>query len=188
LTEPTPFGVYVHVPFCRHRCDYCAFATWTDRHHLVDDYVAACRAHAREVLAGGPPASSVFFGGGTPSLLTPGQIDLVLSAVPRTAEAEVTVECNPETVDAGLLAGYAAAGVNRLSFGVQSMSEEVLAGLGRRHDPESVHRAVGAAAGGGGGAPAATTSTSSSAGPARRRTPGRRRSSRSWTSIPRPPM
>jgi putative oxygen-independent coproporphyrinogen III oxidase len=144
-TVSEPFGVYVHVPFCTSRCDYCAFATWTDRFHLVDDYVSACVAHARATLAGGREATSVFFGGGTPSLLSPGQIEAVLDAVPRHASAEVTVECNPETVDPAKLGDYRAAGVNRLSFGVQSMVPAVLGRLGRRHDPESVHRAADAA-------------------------------------------
>src|SRR4051812_8284561 len=61
------FGVYVHVPFCRHRCDYCAFATWTDRDHTVDDYLAACRRQIERAAPALPPVTSVFFGGGTPS-------------------------------------------------------------------------------------------------------------------------
>lgn len=137
------FGVYVHVPFCVSRCDYCAFATWTDRFHLVDEYVAACVVAGRSVPR---PATSVFFGGGTPSLLSPAQLESILSALPLAPGAEVTVECNPETVDRPKLAGYAAAGVNRLSFGVQSMVRHVLDSLGRRHDPASVARAVEAAA------------------------------------------
>jgi putative oxygen-independent coproporphyrinogen III oxidase len=142
-----PFGVYVHVPFCTRRCDYCAFATWTDRFHLMDDYVRACETElGRAASEGMPLASSVFFGGGTPSLLPPAHLERLLVAVPRRAEAEVTVECNPETVDADKLAGYRHAGVTRLSFGVQSMVPHVLAALGRQHDVPSVARAVGAAA------------------------------------------
>ena len=140
---PSPesvFGVYVHVPFCSRRCDYCAFATWTDRHHLHEAYTAACVAELG--AAGLAPASSVFFGGGTPSLLPGEQLAAILAAVPRRDGAEVTVECNPETVTAGLLATYRAAGVTRLSFGVQSMAPHVLASLGRPHDPASVVRAV----------------------------------------------
>lgn len=139
------FGVYVHVPFCVSRCDYCAFATWTDRAHLADEYVTACAVAARRQVDGSRPATSVFFGGGTPSLLSPGQLDTVLSAIPRADDAEVTVECNPETVDSAKLAGYRQAGVNRLSFGVQSMVAHVLRGLGRRHDPAAVLAAVEAA-------------------------------------------
>jgi putative oxygen-independent coproporphyrinogen III oxidase len=139
-TEPA-FGVYVHIPFCASRCDYCDFATWTDRGHLVDDYVAACiRDIERRVL---PDATSVFFGGGTPSLLETRALTSILDAIPRAPGAEVTVECNPDSVDAAKLRGYARAGVNRVSFGVQSMRAHVLAALGRTHDPANVERAVG---------------------------------------------
>ncbi len=135
------FGVYVHIPFCAARCDYCDFATWTDRAHLVDDYVGACiRDLERQAL---PDANSVFFGGGTPSLLDAPQLTSILDAIPRTREAEVTVECNPDSVDLRKLRAYRAAGVNRVSFGVQSMRAHVLLALGRTHDPDNVARAVG---------------------------------------------
>ncbi|MHB1535751.1 MAG: radical SAM family heme chaperone HemW [Acidimicrobiales bacterium] len=137
------FGVYVHVPFCGRRCDYCAFATWTDRSHLIDDYVAACVKELERAEL--PPATSVFFGGGTPSLLTPDQLAAILGAVDRAEDAEVTVECNPETVDGVRLSGYGGAGVTRLSFGVQSMVPGVLAALGREHDVGAVQRAIAAA-------------------------------------------
>lgn len=137
------FGTYVHVPFCVHRCDYCAFATWTDRSHLMDAYAEAC---ATEVARAGLPAStSVFFGGGTPSLLPAGLLARILGAVALAPGAEVSVECNPETVDTRLLEAYRRAGVTRLSFGVQSMIPSVLAALGRQHDPAAVRRAVEAA-------------------------------------------
>ncbi|MDA8048278.1 MAG: radical SAM family heme chaperone HemW [Actinomycetota bacterium] len=144
--EGRAFGVYIHVPFCVSRCDYCAFATWTDRHHLTDPYVEACVVAAGRQLSSERPATSVFFGGGTPSLLDPSAIEQLLAAVPVVDGAEVTVECNPETVDRVKLAGYRRAGVSRLSFGVQSMVPHVLSSLGRRHDPRSVLRAVEAAA------------------------------------------
>jgi putative oxygen-independent coproporphyrinogen III oxidase len=135
-----PFGVYVHIPFCASRCDYCDFATWTDRAHLVDDYVAACiRDIEHRAL---PDASSVFFGGGTPSLLDAHSLTAILDAIPRAADAEVTVECNPDSVDLAKLRVYAARGVNRVSFGVQSMRPHVLAELGRTHDPDNVGRGV----------------------------------------------
>ena len=139
------FGVYVHVPFCTHRCDYCAFATWTDRFHLADDYVLACVVAAGRQLADRPAATSVYFGGGTPSLLSPAAIGSILDAIPRASGAEVTIECNPDTVDPAKLAGYRRAGVTRLSFGVQSMQPHVLAALGREHDPAAVSTAVAAA-------------------------------------------
>lgn len=137
------FGVYVHIPFCASRCDYCDFATWTDRAHLVDDYVDACiRDVDRRDL---PAATSVFFGGGTPSLLAADQLVRILDAIPCARGAEVTVECNPDSVDERKLGAYARAGVTRVSLGVQSMREHVLAALGRTHDPVNVVRAVGAA-------------------------------------------
>jgi oxygen-independent coproporphyrinogen-3 oxidase len=89
-----------------------------------------------------PAASSVFFGGGTPSLLAPHALATILGSIPRLPGAEVTVECNPETVDAEKLHGYREAGVTRLSFGVQSMVPHVLRGLGRQHEVFSVRRAV----------------------------------------------
>ena len=138
------FGTYIHVPFCVHRCDYCAFATWTDRGHLMDAYVAACITEVGRACL--PPSTSVFFGGGTPSLLPGEALAGVLSSIELAPGAEVTVECNPETVDEALLAAYRRAGVTRLSFGVQSMVPSVLATLGRRHDPLAVRRAVSAAA------------------------------------------
>jgi len=134
------FGVYVHIPFCTKRCDYCDFATWTDRAHLVDAYVDACVADVARHDA--PPATSVFFGGGTPSLLTGPQLARILGAIEREPDAEVTVECNPDAVDAAKLDAYAAAGVNRVSFGVQSFVPHVLAALGRTHDPTNVERGV----------------------------------------------
>ena len=134
------FGVYVHIPFCSRRCDYCAFATWTDRHHLMEPYLAACRRSLQSAEV--PAATSVFFGGGTPSLVPAPLLVSLLSAIERAPGAEVTVECNPETVTPELLATYRRGGVTRLSFGVQSMIPETLAALGRQHDPDSVRRAV----------------------------------------------
>ena len=136
-----PFGVYVHVPFCLRRCDYCAFATWDDRLELLDRYVDGL---VREAGAAGlVPATSVFLGGGTPSLLTPEHMARVLGAIPVADGAEVTVECNPDTLSLEKLAGYRAAGVNRISLGVQSMVPHVLSVLGRTHDPANVTASVG---------------------------------------------
>ncbi|MBU3688547.1 MAG: coproporphyrinogen III oxidase [Acidimicrobiales bacterium mtb01] len=137
------FGVYVHVPFCRHRCDYCAFATFTDRDHLMERYVSALRLEvARAVEAAMPTATSIFVGGGTPTRLAPDLLAAVIADIPRSSAAEVTVECNPDDITAESLEVYRAAGVNRLSFGVQSMVGHVLASLGRTHDPSNVERAV----------------------------------------------
>lgn len=138
-------GVYVHVPFCRSRCDYCAFATYTDRDHLMASYVDACRRELRRAEEEGwPPATSVFLGGGTPSRLPDDLLAALLSAVPRAPGAEVTVECNPEDATPARLASMRSAGVTRVSVGVQSTAPAVLAGLGRRHTPGVVADALAA--------------------------------------------
>lgn len=140
------FGVYVHIPFCRHRCDYCAFATWTDRDHLMVEYVDAVVLDIqRSVAAGMPVADTVFFGGGTPTRLAPELITKIVAAIPMSPNAEVTVECNPDDVTPELMQVYAAGGVNRVSIGVQAMVGHVLASLGRTHDPSNVEKAVHAA-------------------------------------------
>lgn len=138
------FGIYVHVPFCRHRCDYCAFATFTDRDHIITEYL---RALTTEVLTAGeiPSATSVFVGGGTPTRVPAEELAEVVSRIPRAMDAEVTVECNPDDVTVEMCRTYVSVGVNRLSIGVQSMREHVLASLGRSHDPDNVRRAVEAA-------------------------------------------
>lgn len=139
------FGVYVHVPFCAHRCDYCAFATYADRDHLMQDYVEAVLEEISWRRDDVPRATSVFFGGGTPSRLAPEQLLRILDAIARTADAEVTVECNPEDASVERLRAYREGGVTRMSFGVQSTQPAVLADLGRRHGVmahEEVSRAV----------------------------------------------
>ena len=141
-----PFGVYIHIPFCSKRCDYCAFATWTDRHHLAEPYVDALVADIqRSVQREMPTADTIFVGGGTPTQIAPASLTRVLAAIPTAANAEVTVECNPDDVTIELMRTYADGGVNRVSIGVQSMVPEVLVSLGRTHVPENVRRAVDAA-------------------------------------------
>lgn len=143
------FGVYVHVPFCVKRCDYCAFATFTDREHLIDRYMTACVNQAKGEGDAMPPVTSVFFGGGTPNLVAPAAIAELLEMLPLTDDAEVTLECNPDLVTPDQLSQLAAAGVNRVSMGVQSFVPHVLASLGRLHDPAAVYRAVDAVVGAG---------------------------------------
>ncbi|WP_460773633.1 radical SAM family heme chaperone HemW [Microbacterium sp. GXF7504] len=152
------FGVYLHVPFCRVRCGYCDFNTYTAeelRGTRREDYplsVAGELELARTVLGGlGPirPAQTVFLGGGTPTLL-PGEALAAMLGGIRDAfgiapGAEVTVEANPDTVTDALAEQLAAAGVTRLSIGMQSAVPEVLAALDRTHDPANVATAVRAA-------------------------------------------
>jgi putative oxygen-independent coproporphyrinogen III oxidase len=136
------FGVYVHVPFCAHRCDYCAFATYTDRDHLMTRYVdAVLQEIAVTKQKGLTLATSVFFGGGTPSRLPAVELMRILEAIPRADDAEVTVECNPEDASLERLTTYRKGGVTRMSFGVQSTQPAVLADLGRRHGTMA-HREV----------------------------------------------
>ncbi|HUF98093.1 MAG TPA: radical SAM family heme chaperone HemW [Ilumatobacter sp.] len=138
-----PFGVYIHIPFCASKCDYCAFATWTDRHHLTDRYLAALRADIGHAVHDGMPvASSIFVGGGTPSMVEPDALMAVLADVPVENEAEITIECNPDNVTVELLRAYVDGGVNRVSVGVQSMVTHVLGALGRQHSRSNVQRAV----------------------------------------------
>ena len=140
MAGTSTFGVYLHIPFCARRCDYCAFATWTDRHHLHDRYLAALRADVARTPM--PPVTSVFVGGGTPTAVDPVTLGEVLQEIPTVNGAEVTVECNPDDVTDEIAAAYAAAGVSRVSIGVQSMVPHVLASLGRHHTPSNVGEAV----------------------------------------------
>jgi len=158
IDRSTPFGVYLHVPFCRVRCGYCDFNTYTAgelRGARQDEYADTL---LREVdLACGVlvdagairPASTVFFGGGTPTLLPAGDLSRMLDGVRTTfgiaPGAEVTVEANPDTVSDAVAAELAAAGVTRLSIGMQSAVPHVLASLDRTHEPANVGAAVAAA-------------------------------------------
>jgi putative oxygen-independent coproporphyrinogen III oxidase len=158
LDASTDFGVYLHVPFCRVRCGYCDFNTYTAtelRGVRQDSYAETLSgevALARGVLerAGAlRPASTVFIGGGTPTLLPAGDLARMLADV-RSAfglmpGAEITVEANPDTVTGEVADTLAAAGVTRLSIGMQSSVPHVLAALDRTHDPENVATAVSTA-------------------------------------------
>lgn len=145
-------ALYLHIPFCRHRCSYCDFNTYTTVGELQAPYVAALIEEIRRVGAAAParPAvPTVFFGGGTPSLLAPEEVAAILDAAREafdlSPEAEITLEANPETVDVDRLAGFRAAGVNRISYGVQSADAGELALLGREHDFATAVAAVAAA-------------------------------------------
>ena len=149
----TAYALYLHIPFCRQRCSYCDFNTYTTLSDLQAEYVTALAAEIRQVgasAAGGRPAvRTIFFGGGTPSLLTPAQLATILGAAHAAfaidPAAEITMEANPGTVDTAYLAAGRALGVNRLSFGVQSALPGELALLGRAHDFAAAVAAVEAA-------------------------------------------
>ena len=137
------FGVYVHWPFCKAKCPYCDFNSHV-RHEPVDAMgFAAALARELEWLGretGARSVSSIFFGGGTPSLMPPGAVAHVLDAIARiwtmAPDAEVTLEANPTSVEAHNFAGYRAAGINRVSVGVQALNDTDLKNLGRQHTAE----------------------------------------------------
>lgn len=154
----TGLSAYLHIPFCRVRCGYCDFNTYTAgelRGLRQEDYAGSVLAEialARRVLADADalrPLSTVFFGGGTPTLLPAGDLVRMLDAAREAfglaSGAEVTVEANPDTVTPALAQTLSDAGVTRMSIGMQSAVPHVLAVLDRTHDPENVRRAVGAA-------------------------------------------
>jgi putative oxygen-independent coproporphyrinogen III oxidase len=142
-----PFGCYVHVPFCQTRCGYCDFNTYTaaelgngvSRGAYAGLVIGEIGLARRVLGAAKTPVSSVFFGGGTPTLLPPGDLGAILRAIDAefglAPGAEVTVEANPETVDERALAGLRAAGMTRISLGMQSAVPRVLAVLDRVHQP-----------------------------------------------------
>lgn len=146
------FGVYVHWPFCRAKCPYCDFNSHV-RRDAPDQkaYLAAYQreiAHMRE-LTGPQQAETVFFGGGTPSLMEPALVGGILEAIhaawPLAANAEITLEANPTSVEAAHFMGYGAAGVNRVSLGVQALNDTDLQALGRMHSAVEALEAVGVA-------------------------------------------
>jgi len=148
------FGLYLHVPFCAHRCGYCDFATAVpDSDAQVAAYVAALQDEVDRVASAGPPdggtwptVTSVFVGGGTPTLLPRGDLAAVMGRVHASfdvaPDAEVTVECNPETASPALFDELVGAGVGRLSMGAQSFAPHVLSTLERGHDADRPVEAV----------------------------------------------
>ncbi|MBL8541376.1 MAG: oxygen-independent coproporphyrinogen III oxidase-like protein [Betaproteobacteria bacterium] len=144
-----PLSVYVHVPWCVRKCPYCDFNSHEVKEALPErDYVAALTTDLESALpqVWGRKVYTVFFGGGTPSLLSARAIDDVLAAIrarlPVAPDAEVTLEANPGTFEAEKFAAYRAAGVNRLSIGIQSFEPRQLRALGRIHDDREARRAI----------------------------------------------
>jgi len=141
-------GLYLHIPFCSAICHYCNFNRGLFDGALKEAYVRALVEEIRRA-SDGAAVDTVYFGGGTPSLLEPREVAEILAvcrgAFDVTADAEVSLEMNPETATPERLAGYLTAGVTRLSLGVQSLDDEELARLGRIHDAARVHEAVGLA-------------------------------------------
>ncbi len=147
-----PEAAYLHIPFCRQRCHYCDFATSLGTPELIETYVQRlCQeiggAYRYRHLAGAPrPLTSIFFGGGTPSLLTVEQLGRILSQlrerIPFHPDCEISLEANPGTLSREQLAGYRELGVNRISLGVQAFQAELLAACGRLHGVEEIYESV----------------------------------------------
>lgn len=148
-----PFGIYIHVPFCQVRCGYCDFNTYSGLGHLTEQYVTALCAEIRGWrtfhVGGGPApavqAATIFFGGGTPSLLSLPHVERILAACRDAftlqADAEITIEANPGTVTQEQFVGLRGLGINRLSLGVQSFDDAVLKALDRLHNAEEARAA-----------------------------------------------
>jgi len=141
-----PIGLYLHIPFCAAICNYCNFNRGLHDDGLRRRYVAALIADIRRTAAPGVAADSIFFGGGTPSLLEPAEVSAILAACRDSfavdADVEITLEANPESASEQALGGFRAAGVNRLSFGVQSFQDAELRRLGRLHSSDTARLAV----------------------------------------------
>ncbi|MCD7058465.1 radical SAM family heme chaperone HemW [Pelagibacterium xiamenense] len=149
MSANSAFGVYIHWPFCAAKCPYCDFNSHV--HHGAFDEVSFVEAYTKEIATTAARApdrlvQSIFFGGGTPSLMNPASVEAILDAVARhwpvADNAEITLEANPTSVEAERFRGYRAAGVNRVSLGVQSLRPEPLARLGRLHSVEDAVAAV----------------------------------------------
>jgi coproporphyrinogen III oxidase-like Fe-S oxidoreductase len=146
------FGVYVHWPFCLSKCPYCDFNSHV-RHAAIDEARFAS-AFAREIQTTaarlpGREVTSIFLGGGTPSLMQPQTVGAILDAIGKhwrvAPDVEVTLEANPTSVEAARFAGYRAAGVNRVSLGVQALDDDSLKALGRMHSAREALDAVAVA-------------------------------------------
>ena len=149
MLQLPPLSLYIHVPWCVQKCPYCDFNSHAQKGELPHlEYVAALLEDLEQDLhwAQGRPLSSIFIGGGTPSLLSveamQALLDGVRARIPLAADCEITMEANPGTVEADKFAGFQRAGINRISIGVQSFQQEKLTRLGRIHGPEEARKAA----------------------------------------------
>lgn len=149
MLQLPPLSLYIHVPWCVQKCPYCDFNSHAQKGELPHlEYVAALLDDLDQDLkwAQGRPLSSIFIGGGTPSLLTVEAMQTLLDGVRArialTADCEITMEANPGTVEADKFAGFKRAGINRISIGVQSFQQEKLTRLGRIHGPQEARKAA----------------------------------------------
>lgn len=143
-----PLSIYLHIPFCRSKCTYCAFNTYIKLESLIPEFVTAL-IHEVECVGQKQPAHSVFLGGGTPSMLSPTQLGSILAAVDRCFDllpgTEISLEANPNDLEAAYLHELRRLGINRLSLGVQSTHQHELRLFARRHNNDEVAASVSAA-------------------------------------------
>ena len=134
----TAAGLYVHIPFCSSRCSYCDFATGLYQTELAERYVRALIHEIRSSRYAGENVDTIYFGGGTPSLLSPAQLERILAALHENfnvaADSEITLEINPGSATPEKLRAFRNLGVNRASFGAQTFDDAELAKLGRSHN------------------------------------------------------
>jgi oxygen-independent coproporphyrinogen III oxidase len=140
-----PLGIYVHLPFCPYICPYCDFAKWPMQRTRASSYMQSLRAEIEATPC--EPAATIFYGGGTPNAYDPSEIVALTQLLDRRFPSlrprrEISIEVNPELVRDGDFAAYVAAGIDRVSIGVQSFASEEIAVLGRKHVPAQVTRAV----------------------------------------------
>ncbi len=145
----TPLGIYVHIPFCRSKCQYCDFYSVTDKeHHLLDSYLKAVCTHIREsgALAPGYLVDTIYFGGGTPTFFGADGMAAILTAIRKSfdvaPDAEITFEANPDSVNDRLLRRLRSEGFNRVSLGIQCDDDKILSKLGRPHNYAQAVNAV----------------------------------------------
>jgi putative oxygen-independent coproporphyrinogen III oxidase len=144
-----PTAVYIHIPFCAHKCHYCDFTAYVMDGQPVDLYLEALEQEMVLTVKQVPPAEieTIFIGGGTPTVLTPPQMERLLRSIrshfpDRSPHLEFTIEANPETTHVALLQVMKEGGVNRISFGAQTFHPDLLAQIGRRHGVEEIERSV----------------------------------------------
>jgi len=151
MNQPFPKSLYLHIPFCKRRCFYCDFAITTGGETLRQQYVDALCQEIRLTVAQIPPIATlqtIFFGGGTPSLLSVGQVGQILDTIAKyfkiATDIDISLEANPGTVTVDSLRGYKALGVNRISLGAQAFQQELLDICGRGHSVAEIYEAVDA--------------------------------------------
>ena len=145
-----PFGIYIHWPFCQKKCPYCDFNSHTQKNinqsAFTDALITELNYMVQNFGFEKRPLDSIFFGGGTPSLMDPAMVERILTAIETAckldATCEITLEANPTTLEATKLAGFRSAGINRLSMGIQSLNDRNLAFLGRQHSAEEAQNAL----------------------------------------------